>query len=98
MQTQIDWTQAERHQENTAANQLHHDSNFYHFTGQDAVVLSLLEKGKKLTTTTALIEYRIGDLRRRIKTLKDAGVNITADFATDENGNKTRFKIYSLTK
>ena len=28
-------------------------------------------RGEKLTTTTALIKYGIGDLRRRIKDLKD---------------------------
>lgn len=96
MQTQIDWTQAEHHKENTAENQLHHDKHFYHFTGQDAFVLSLLKQGKHLTTMTALIDYRIGDLRRRIKTLKDAGVNITADFLKDADGKQTRFKTYYI--
>lgn len=92
----IDWTQAEHHRENTIANQQHHDSNFYHFTGQDAFVLLLLQQGHELTTMDALIQYRIGDLRRRIKTLKDAGVPIISDFTIDEQGNKTRFKTHSL--
>jgi hypothetical protein len=35
------------------------------------LVYEALLRGERLTTTTALIKYHIGDLRRRIKDLKD---------------------------
>jgi hypothetical protein len=38
---------------------------------QCLIVLEALQRGEHLTTASALIKYGIGDLRRRIKDLKD---------------------------
>lgn len=56
-------------------------------------------RGEKLTTTVALIKYQIGDLRRRIKDLKDNwDIPIQSEYAKDIKGNKTRFKQHFINK
>ena len=59
------------HIENKISNQEHFEANKDKFSHQCRVVYEALLRGEKLTTSTALIIYRIGDLRRRIKDLKD---------------------------
>jgi hypothetical protein len=73
IQMQIDFTTVVHRRENNAASEANLERNRFHFTGQCAVIKSLLEKGIRLTTALALIEYHIGHLPRRIKDLKDAG-------------------------
>lgn len=41
------------------------------FSNQCRIVYEALLRGERLTTTTALLNYRIGGLSRRIKDLKD---------------------------
>lgn len=61
------------------------------FSDQCKIVLQALQRGERLTTATALIKYGIGDLRRRIKDLKDYhGVDIKTQL------NEGRFKTYFL--
>lgn len=86
---------SERHPENSKVNQRHHDSNIEHFARQDRQVLELLRKGVKLTTGGAL-RIGIGDLRRRIKTLRDAGINVQDEFVKDSTGKVTRYKKYFI--
>lgn len=57
--------------ENLPENQEILDSNKVHFTKQCKIVYEALKRGERLTTSIALIKYGIGDLRRRIKDLKD---------------------------
>jgi hypothetical protein len=76
--------------ENNPESQKMLDDNFVRFAKQDLLVLNILLLGIKLDTKTALLEYRIGDLRRRIKTLRDAGIEIK-----DIKPYK-RFKLYYL--
>lgn len=59
------------HQENNIENQRHFDQNKDKFSNQCRIVYDALMRGERLTTATALISYGIGDLRRRIKDLKD---------------------------
>lgn len=89
---------SERHPENSKVNQRHHDDNIEHFAKQDQLVLTLLQQGMKLTTGQALLKYKIGDLRRRVKSLRDAGVPISDEFAKDAQGNRTRYKRYFITQ
>jgi Helix-turn-helix domain len=60
-----------QHVENKISNQEHFEANKDKFSHQCKIVYEALLRGEKLTTSTALILYRIGDLRRRIKDLKD---------------------------
>jgi hypothetical protein len=59
------------HHENNIGSQEHFEANKSKFSRQCKIVYEALLRGEKLTTTQALLEYRIGDLRRRIKDLKD---------------------------
>jgi hypothetical protein len=59
------------HIENKVSNQEHFEANKDKFSNQCKIVYEALLRGERLTTTKALIHYRIGDLRRRIKDLKD---------------------------
>ncbi|QYS85441.1 hypothetical protein JJC03_09340 [Flavobacterium oreochromis] len=61
------------------------------FSYQCRVVYQALLRGEKITTSTALIKYKVGDLRRRVKDLKDMwGVPVLSEYT------KTRYKIYFL--
>ncbi|WCM42440.1 helix-turn-helix domain-containing protein [Flavobacterium sp. CBA20B-1] len=80
------------HHENLPENQKHFDQNKRHFSAQCSIVLQALQRGERLTTITALMKYKIGDLRRRIKDLKDYhNVDIQSSFVPG-----TRFKEYFL--
>jgi hypothetical protein len=69
-QPKIDFNQL-HHIENKISNQEHFEANKSKFSNQCKLVYEALLRGEQLTTTYALIHYRIGDLRRRIKDLKD---------------------------
>lgn len=69
-QLQIDFSTLS-HQENNIESQRHFDENKDKFSKQCKIVYEALLRGERLTTAKALIEYGIGDLRRRIKDLKD---------------------------
>lgn len=60
------------------------------FKGQCKTLYDALKRGERLTTGGALINYRIGDLRRRIKDLRDAGVEVKDKLI------EGRFKEYFL--
>jgi len=94
-----DFTKTVHVRENSAANEAHLNANRYHFTGQCAVVMSLLLAGHVLSTRTALAYHHIGDLRRRIKDLKDHPehpMKIDEYFEKDKNGKRTRYKIWYI--
>lgn len=60
-----------QHTENKISNQEHFERNKDKFSKQCKIVYEALLRGERLTTTKALLTYSIGDLRRRIKDLKD---------------------------
>lgn len=62
--------------ENNQASQQILEDNRERLNAQCKKVLTLLESGKKLTVVDAVMFYQIGDLRRRIKDLKDSGFKI----------------------
>lgn len=67
---ELDFNQL-KHIENKTSNQEHFERNKDKFSNQCKLVYEALLRGEKLTTTKALLDYGIGDLRRRIKDLKD---------------------------
>lgn len=60
-----------QHVENTIENQQHFEENKNKFSKQCTIVYDAFLRGERLTTASALINYEIGDLRRRVKDLKD---------------------------
>ena len=71
MQTSIDFTKPIIHNENNLESQLDFLEREVEFRGQCKTIMDAFLKGERLTTKVALLEYGIGDLRRRIKDLKD---------------------------
>lgn len=77
---------------NNAESASHYQKHKNHFSKQCVTVLDALKRGERLTTLTALVNYGIGDLRRRIKDLKDLhGIPVKCEFVDN-----TRFKVYYL--
>lgn len=70
-QTELDFNKPIRHQENNPESQFIYEENEPKLRGQCKTVYEALKNGERLTTAKALIKYGIGDLRRRIKDLKD---------------------------
>lgn len=96
MNKQIDYTKVVHVRENSQANEDHLNANRYHFVGQCAVLLTLFQQGLRLTTRSAQLQFSIGDFRRRVKDLKDAGVELEWDWSYDKEGKKTRFKEWFI--
>ena len=57
--------------ENNPESQEHLEKNAVKFSNQCKRVYEAFKRGERLTTSEALIKYGIGDLRRRVKDLKD---------------------------
>jgi len=70
-QLEIDFTKPLFHIENNAESQQIFEANERKFSNQCQIVYDALLRGERLTTALALIKYNIGDLRRRVKDLKD---------------------------
>lgn len=92
---QLDWTKVLHTHENNSVSQGVLEENRYHFTGQCAVVYSLLTRGLKLDTSSALLRLKIGHLPRRIGDLRAKGVPIVSE-PVIRNGKKTRYVKYFL--
>jgi len=89
-QLQIDFSTLS-HQENNIESQRHFDENKDKFSKQCKIVYEALLRGERLTTAKALIEYGIGDLRRRVKDLIDMwGVPVQSEYV------ENRYKEYFL--
>ena len=90
----IDWTTVVHVRENNPVSEAHLDANRFKFTGQCAVVFSLLQKGKHLTCKSAMNDHGIGHLPRRIADLKAAGANVQDAWLTDSQGKKICKEYY----
>ena len=86
MQLVFDYTRKENNSESTKILR----DNVKHFSKQCIVLKEALERGERLTTVDALLKYKIGHLPRRIKDLRDAGVNIKDELL------QGRYKKYFL--
>lgn len=59
------------HKENNSESEEHLHENKMHFKKQTKNVLELLQKGIVLTSRSAMIDYNIGDVHRRIGELRE---------------------------
>lgn len=59
------------HNENNLTSQLTFEAHEKKFRGQCKLIMEIFLNGQSLTVAEAMIRYNIGDLRRRIKDLKD---------------------------
>lgn len=82
--------------ENTKDNQANLDQNKVKFSGQAKYVLELLRKGYKLTRKSAMVDFGVMSLERRIKDLRDYHkIDIKAEWVLKEDGKRSH-KIYYL--
>lgn len=98
-QIEIDWMKAVHVRENSGTNENHLNANRQKFTGQCAIVLSLLQQGLVLSSYSAMVQYHVGHLPRRIKDLKDnpkTPVRIDEKFEMTEDGKTTRNKLWFI--
>jgi len=70
-QQQINFDKPIVHSENNNDSQKLFEKNEKRFRGQCKTIMDAFKRGEKLTVVKAMQKYRIGDLRRRIKDLKD---------------------------
>ena len=86
MQLTLDYNRVEN---NPASTKILRD-NVKHFSRQCEILLEAFRRGERITTVDALIKYSIGHLPRRIKDLRDAGINVKDTLL------KNRYKEYYL--
>jgi len=94
MQKTIDFSKPITHYENNVESQFDFVKNEPKFRGQCKTIMEAFKRGERLTTKVALLEYSIGDLRRRIKDLKD-------NYGVDNIGEEKKsggFKVWFLKK
>lgn len=91
MDLELDFSKL-HHIENKVVNQEHFELNKDRFSRQCKIVYEALLRGERLTTTKALLYYKIGDLRRRCKDLRDMwNIDVKSEY---EKG--SRYKEYYL--
>lgn len=79
----------EKHdQENNSESQSFLQENSHKFSKQCLKVLEVFYSGKKLTCKSALIDYGIGHLPRRLADLKENGVKIEEEWVRDDKGKR----------
>ena len=93
-QMSIDFNKPVVHSENNNDSQKLFDENESRFRGQCNTVMKALLRGERLTVVSAMQYYKIGDLRRRIKDLRD---NYDVK-CIEENLLDNRFKEWYITK
>lgn len=81
--------------ENTKENQKHLDNFRKAFTKDAAHILLLLIMRKQLTVRTAMAACITGDLRRRIKDIRDFGIDVSDKWVTTSLSR--RYKVYFMT-
>lgn len=94
-QLHLDFTRLDHGKENNAQSERHYEANLDRFTSHCRNILERLLKGERLTTARQM-EYGTGDLRARIRDLRNAGIPVQDDFIKTEDGKRTRFKYYYL--
>lgn len=81
--------------ENNQESQQHLEENKDHFSAQCLKVLEILQQGKRLTVKSAMNQYEIWSLPRRILDLKEKGIDIHDEWILDKDG-KTKIKQWFL--
>lgn len=91
-----DFTGVVHRRENNSLSEEHLNANRRKFTGDCAIVLSLLHKAVKLTTYSALVQWQVSSLPRRILDLKEAGIDVDDDWQMSPDKKVTRNKVWFL--
>lgn len=96
-QKEIDWTNAVHNLENNKFSQKNLDKNRHKFTGQAAIVETLLREGRRLNADYARELWHIKHLARRIGDLGDkAGIDIDREWGRDKELEQEDELIYFL--
>lgn len=82
--------------ENNPDSQQHLEANEQHFNKQCLKILALLRKGEVLTQRRGMIEFDIGDTRRRISELREGGIVIKDEWILDKEGKSTQCKKWFI--
>lgn len=90
MQIEIDFVHKV---ENNAASQANLDLQSPKFNKQCSQVLNILLSGERLTTWSAMVNYHIGHLPRRILDLKEKGILIQDEWVEQDG---SRYKQYFI--
>lgn len=99
LQLPIDFTKAVHTREHTQDTENHLNANRRKFTGDVAVVLSLLERGERLTTWRAYAFFQISCLPTRIWDIKnnpERPIQVSDAWAVDPDTGSTKNKVYFL--
>lgn len=92
-----DFTRAIHNRENNQKSQNILDENRQKFTGQCAIIMSLFNKGVVLSSYSAMVQYGIGHLARRIKDLRDNfGINIDEQLQRTADNKATRNLLWFI--
>lgn len=89
MIVQQDLFQVHEH-ENSRESQTILENNLPLFNKQCKIVFEALMRGEILTTTTALIKYKVGDLRARLRDIRNTVITI--------DGKEETFRLHELTQ
>lgn len=93
---QTDLFQVHQH-ENNRESQTILEYNIPHFTKQCQIVFDALMRGEVLTTSTALLKYKVGDLRARIRDIKNTVLKTEhgeEKFYIHEQTKSDRYKVW----
>lgn len=82
--------------ENNRESQAILDNNILHFNRQCQIVFDAMMRGEILTTTTALIKYKVGDLRARMRDIRNTVLNIDGREETFHLHEKTQSSRYKM--
>lgn len=82
--------------DNNSDSQNHLEANEQHFNAQCKKILALLRKGEVLTQRRGMIEFDIGDTRRRISELREGGIVISDEWILDDDGKVTKCKKWFI--
>lgn len=82
--------------ENSVHSQAHLEENRKHFSAQCLKIFNLLMAGKELTVLSAITEYGISSLPRRLADLILNGVKITDKWVKPTEGAK--YKVWFMTE
>lgn len=77
--------------QNSFDNQAILEANKDRLSNQCRILLNALLRGERLTTSSALLNYGIGDARARVRDLIKSGIQVSKELQAD------RFKVYYMT-
>lgn len=95
-QGEIDWTKAVHSTENNKFSQKNLDKHRHKFTGQAAIVSTLLGENVRLTADYAREVYGIKHLARRVGDLGEAGIDIDREWGLNKELEQEDMLVYFI--